>query len=291
MKSKILNKIASEIYKLDKKSLVLRLTLIAFIFKPIGVSELVPILILLSGIGLVFTNVLKNKYFWAIYTTFSLAIVITNWPIADNHSFLFFYWNLTILLYLWFDEENILKSNSTLMIGIVFILAFIWKAFLSEDFISGEFMRFIVLSDDRFSSFTQTVLGLDKDLISLYHENKYGDHTIFNEAISQSVIPNRFYSITNFITYYSLVLELVIGILFLFPISKFLNKHKDCFLMLFCITVYAIATVQAFAWLLIVMGIAQRNKIDRTTIFYLATFLLIFIYSKYPLFKILSLFV
>ena len=282
-----LNKIKQFIFNIDKVDLILKLTLIAFIFRPIGASDLVPLITLISSFGLIFPNILKEKFYWLLIALLNLSILIIHWPIADNHAFLLFYWNLTIFLYLWLENEKIFTINSKYMIGFVFLFAFLWKAFLQSDFITGEFMRFIVIDDDRFRDFTINILGIDYDTLYFYYQNHLSDYTLFNEYIKEIDIPNRYYLITSFLTYYTVAIEFIVAIAFLLSSNNFITKYKDYFLMLFCLTVYAVATVEGFAWLLIIMGIAQRPKVDKVTILYLVTFIIIFFYTKYPIIRMI----
>lgn len=286
MPDNILKDFQRFLFTINKTDLVLRLTLVAFIFKPIGASNLLPIITLVSSLGLIFPKILKEKFYWLLITIINLAVLIIHWPIADNHSFLLLYWNITILIYIWQDDPEIITFNSRYLIGFVFLFAFLWKAVFQTDFISGEFMRFIVIDDERFRDFTVYILGIDYDTLYNYFRNYHDDYTLFNEYIRNVDIPDRFYAITSLLTYYTITIEFIVASAFLTPFNNILTRNRDYFLMLFCLTVYAVATVEGFAWLLIIMGIAQRPGIDKTSVFYLFTFILIFLYTKYPLFAV-----
>jgi hypothetical protein len=58
---------------------------------------------------------------------------------------------------------------------------------------------------------------------------------------------------------------------------------RDALLLIFCVTTYAVATVEGFGWLLIAMGIAQCGSTRHTTrLLYLAIFGLIIFYREVP---------
>jgi hypothetical protein len=66
-------------------------------------------------------------------------------------------------------------------------------------------------------------------------------------------------------------------------LGRGIYKYRDIFLIIFCVTTYAIATVQGFGWLLIAMGVAQSDP-DRwkTRIVYIAVYALVIFYSEVP---------
>ncbi|MBW2715556.1 MAG: hypothetical protein JRD03_05745 [Deltaproteobacteria bacterium] len=58
---------------------------------------------------------------------------------------------------------------------------------------------------------------------------------------------------------------------------------RHTLLLVFCVTTYAVATVEGFGWLLISMGVAQcERRLVRTRALYIASFGLILVYREVP---------
>ena len=70
---------------------------------------------------------------------------------------------------------------------------------------------------------------------------------------------------------------------FLWPLERGISKFRDIFLIIFCVTTYAVATVQGFGWLLIAMGVAQTEPGRwKTRIAYVVIYALIIFYAEVP---------
>jgi len=77
------------------------------------------------------------------------------------------------------------------------------------------------------------------------------------------------------------MLEAVVALAFLWPPRRRLARLRDAALLLFAASVYAVATVEGLAWLLLSMGVAQcRRERHTTRLAYLAVFALILFYRE-----------
>jgi len=95
--------------------------------------------------------------------------------------------------------------------------------------------------------------------------------------------PERFVLAANLLTYSALVIEFLVALAFLWPLGRGLSKLRDVLLIIFCVTTYAVATVQGFGWLLIAMGVAQSDPDKwKTRISYVVVYALIIFYSEVP---------
>jgi len=66
-------------------------------------------------------------------------------------------------------------------------------------------------------------------------------------------------------------------------LGRGISKFRDIFLIIFCVTTYAVATVQGFGWLLIAMGVAQSDPGKwKIRIAYIAVYVLIIFYKEVP---------
>jgi hypothetical protein len=66
-------------------------------------------------------------------------------------------------------------------------------------------------------------------------------------------------------------------------VGRGLSRLRDAILLCFCLTTYAIATVEGFGWLLLSMGVAQcEPRRNWTKLCYLTTFGVILVYREIP---------
>jgi len=266
---------------IDFYNLALRLTLLDLILRPIGSWEIrVPVLIA-SILGLVIPGLLKNPVIWFLLTGFTLSRVIFDWPLSDNHAYLLFIWCFAIFISALKKDKILLTKNARLMIGLVFLFAFIWKAFLSPDFLDKRFFSVNMIEDPRFSEFTQVTCNISKDDLGYFRDyvkQHVDGNLVFAEVINFNLkCVNK---IAGFLTYYTIVLELLVALLFLIPKKISISKYRDYFLILFCVSVYSVATVEGFGWLLIAMGISQSDNKKLPILLYILSFFIILFYRE-----------
>ena len=273
---------------IDFYNLALRLTLLDLILRPIGSWEIrVPVLIT-SILGLVIPSLLKSPAIWFLLTGFTLSRVILDWPLSDNHAYLLFIWCFAIFISALKKDKILLTKNARLMIGLVFVFAFIWKAFLSPDFLDKRFFSVNMIEDPRFSEFTQVTCNISKDDLDYFRDyvkQHVDGNLVFAEVINFNLTCIN--KIAGFLTYYTLILELLVALFFLIPKKLAFSKYRDYFLILFCISIYSVATVEGFGWLLIAMGISQSDYKKLPILFYIFAFLIILIYREVPIFEII----
>ena len=272
---------------IDFYNLALRLTLLDLILRPIGSWEIrVPVLIT-SILGLVIPGLLKNPVIWFLLTGFTLSRVIFDWPLSDNHAYLLFLWCFAIFISALKKDKILLTKNARLMIGLVFLFAFIWKAFLSPDFLDKRFFSVNMIEDPRFSEFTQVTCNISKDDLDYFRDyvkQHVDGNLVFAEVINFNL--KCINKIAGFLTYYTIVLELLIALFFLIPKKISISKYRDYFLILFCISVYSVATVEGFGWLLIAMGISQSDNKKLPILLYILSFFIILFYREVPILNI-----
>ncbi len=273
---------------IDFYNLALRLTLLDLILRPIGSWEIrVPVLIT-AILGLVIPGLLKNPIIWFLLTGFTLSRVILDWPLSDNHAYLLFLWCFAIFISALKKDKILLTKNARLMIGLVFVFAFIWKAFLSPDFLDKRFFSVNMIEDPRFSEFTQVTCNISKDDLNYFRDyvkQHVDGNLVFAEVINFNL--GCINKIAGFLTYYTIVLELLIALFFLIPKKISISKYRDYFLILFCVSVYSVATVEGFGWLLIAMGISQSDNKKLPILLYILSFFIILFYREVPILNII----
>jgi hypothetical protein len=141
-----------------------------------------------------------------------------------------------------------------------------------------------MLTDPRFESFTQLIGALTPEQMDdlRYFVSQHVDGQILtSEAIPNQ--PESFVLAANVLTYSALVIEFLVALAFLWPVGRGISKLRDILLIIFCITTYAVATVEGFGWLLIAMGVAQSDSDKwKIRIAYITAYVLIIFYKEVP---------
>lgn len=263
----------------DPLVLSLRLTLLTLLLRPVGGPELRPWILVLAVAGFAVPGVVRRPILWFALAVLCALRVLLDWPLPDNHAYLLAYWCLAAGLALRSPQpERTLASNGRLLIGGAFFFASLWKLLLSPDFLSGDFMRFTWILDDRFAELANLLGRMDADLLDANRAYLIGDP----HAPSSLVEPAMFVWATRSFTWLAAGVETAVAIAFLWPGAR-LARWRDPLLLLFCVTTYAVAPVFGFAWLLLSMGVAQcPAQSVHLRVGYLATFALMLLYRDLP---------
>ena len=265
--------------------LALRLTLLLLLLQPIGNWRVRPLALAVAGAGLLIPKLLRWPGIWALLTFLTAWRLYLEWPVSDNHSYLLCYWCLAIFITLLAeDAPALLARNGRLLIGCAFAFATLWKLALSPDYLEGTFFRVTLLLDPRFEGLTLFAGGLTPDLLESQRAvlAQHVDGRIF-EPLEHALEPASFIRLAQTATVWTVAIESVVAIAFLWPAGTGPSRYRDALLLLFCLTTFAVAPVAGFGWLLIALGIAQSDpEARRTRWLYLAAFVLILFYRDFP---------
>jgi hypothetical protein len=271
--------------------LALRLTLLGLLLQPVGNESFRPWILLIAGVGLFVPSVTRRVELWGLLAVLTGLRVVLDWPLGDNHAYLLFYWCLAVALSLCVeDESQRLARHGRWLIGLVFAFAVAWKTVLSSEFVDGTFFRVMLLTDPRFEDLVRLVTSLTTEEVELHRSAlmRHADGVM----LPISDLPRRpegFDGLARFMTFWTLGIEGLVALLFLWPPGRGPSAFRDLALLAFCATTYAIATVAGFGWLLVAMGIAQcdpeRNRIRSC---YVACFGLILFYREVPWARLLA---
>jgi hypothetical protein len=275
----------AEIATADRLDLALRLTLLCLLLRPIGYGWERPAFMMAATAGLLLRRVRRHPGFWIFVTLVATVRVLRLWPLADNHAYLLVYWCLAAALALWTASPSAsLARNARLLVGLTFLFATVWKVGLSPDYMDGRFFRVTLLTDERFADFSRVVGGLSQD--------QYDELSAFVTAhvdeslppgIEPPVEPERFRRLALFLTHGTWLLEGAVGLTFLWPRRDRVSWLRDPMLLLFCSTVYAVATVEGFAYELLAMGVAQCDPRQRAMrVLYLVAYLAVVVHKMMP---------
>jgi len=235
----------------------------------------------ITATGLIFYRFLgKSPYYWALVTVILTIGHSYLWFSIDNHKYLMNYWCFAISIALFFkDSKPVLKLNARLLIGLCFLFATFWKI-TNPGYVDGSFFEYLLVGgDDRFDNFSKFVTGISDSTLSTNKELINLLATVSSDSL-ELVSGRRVKIIAQIMTWWTVIIEGLIAVYFLF--GKYLStyKFKDYILAIFIVSTYPIATVIGFGWLISAMGAAQVNNRDTyIKVLYLFMFIFLAIFS------------
>lgn len=276
--------------KLDRVSLLGYVTLFMLLF--FGPNEwfLLPVYQMALLFSLLFPQILKSPTLWGILSLVTLIAQLDFWETVDNHMWLMLYWLL--VQFLATLSNRMYKTDIIIFLkhNAVFMLVFIMGVSVLQKmaggvFMDGSFFEFTILTDERFYLIAHYLGGISTfdffnnvDMLS----NLSDPHSPLVIKTSEAVR-----TVSLIFTYSIVLLEICIVFLFLYKNEK-TRVLAHILNALFIITVYFIAPVYAFAFLVALLGVASlglNKPSSKLIMMYIALIVLIFLY-KIPWFSL-----
>jgi hypothetical protein len=227
------------------------------------------LLLPLFAAGLIFRRWLLAPAFWYVTAMLLGTTFYLNWESSDNHKYMFVYWCLALCAALSLprgEQHETLARTSRLLIALCMILATAWKV-LTPQYMDDRFFTYELLADERFAHFTSWTTGvpletlaLNRDLRDLQMSYPPADMSIPTVELGGS---EQVALLACFLTWWTVVIEGAIGVLFLLPAGKWMNRTRNGLLILFAVTTYSVAPVRGFGWMLMLLGMAQCTSEER----------------------------
>lgn len=234
----------------------------------------IPLTILVTA-AMMYRSLLRSDTFWFVITVVVAASNFHNWYYIDNHKYLITYWCLALYFSrLTTAPDRSLRISARLLIGLAFFFATIWKL-ISDDFINGTFFHYSLLMDDRFAGVATLFGGLSNEMFAKNHM-AIRELLNYNSILQVIQFQDTIYVplVAKIITWWTIIIEGLIAITFLWPDRKFISKWRDLFLLTFLLTTYLVAPVVGFGWVLIIMGMVQATSKMSRLLYVLAFFIL-----------------
>lgn len=227
------------------------------------------VLLPLFALGLIFRSWLQKPAFWYVTAALFGTTIYLNWESSDNHKYLFVYWCLALCCTFSLpkqDWSDTLSRTSRLLLALCMLLATAWKA-ATPQYMDGRFFTFELLCDDRFAHFTSWMTGVSLDTLAA---NRGLRELLMStpeagSALNAVELAGTFQVawLAQLLTWWTVLIEGLIGGLFLLPAGKWTNRSRNVLLVLFAITTYSVAPVRGFGWMLMLLGFAQCDDSDR----------------------------
>ncbi len=263
--NKSFDEIFDNLFEYPRELLVLKFSLILFLLHAHTNWTLEMPLRILCTFMLISDYLIKSRLLWVLLCVLITYINASQWYIIDNHQFLITYWCIVCTLSV-FSQDSffLLQKNALWLIALTFIFATFWKLF-SMEYYNGKFLHFQMLTDDRLKMLA--LLGSDiaeKSLeynYDLYKMFKYEPNSsLYAPFLTTSGLKK--FSLA--FSYLTLAIEGGIAISFTFAKNRWLYRIKDWLLIGFIVITYFTIPVLAFGFILMILGIAQLEKDNRT---------------------------
>jgi hypothetical protein len=236
-----------------------RLTCLTLLFSPVGDWYIQPFVMCLSAAGLLFAHWWRSRWLWLALALLTVTRALVDWPLADNHAYLLGYWCVALAIAFWFDDFTGLKRNARWLIGLAFALA-AWQKWTSPDYRNDVFFLTTFLLDDRFEDFVVLLTSLTYEQIDLARDYLEGDYRTVTPGPLPLQFPASMLLLARLSMLWNLFEQTLVALAFLLPPGSRLGRLSDAILLLFCFTIYAVAPVVSFGWLLLAMGISRPNR-------------------------------
>ena len=229
---------------------------------------------------------------WLLITAFLAAGHLRAWFAVDNHKYLITYWCLALgLALLAADPVRVLRHNARWLIGLAFLFAVLAKL-LSPDYLSGAFFEGLLLTDARFFEVASFFGGVPLQEIRL-GDLARRDLLVFGDLGEPVALLSsaRIEGMALVLTWWTILIEAVVALLFLWPEDRGPSRWRDPALLVFIVTTYPVAPVVGFAWVLAAMGTAQstRRGFPYWPVLYVAAYVLVLMSFYFPFARIVPL--
>jgi hypothetical protein len=272
-----------ELVEADPVDFALRLTLVYLLIDELKGPWFGRVIVLVAGgVGLLMRQH-RSPWVWGPIAMAMAAKAVDDWLRVDNHSWLTTWWTLAIWLSLVAREPRAMAVNGRLLVGLCMAFATVWKAWLTPDFMSGDFFHHNFIWDLRFSQMASVIGSIDLDLLAANRHLAQSQLTaVVPEPVTLHSAP-VLATVARGLAWATVLIEGSLAVGFLLPGRAAWLGFRDWLLIAFCYGTYAIAPVAGFGALLAILGLAQcpaRRVWTRAG--YLSAFVVVYLHDWVP---------
>jgi hypothetical protein len=270
----------------DAQDQVVRLTLLLLIFHAPGnaLSHL-PYLVLAVGEWRR-PGLLRSPAAWLVAGLWTAAVLAGRWYSADNHKYLMVYWCLALALSLSAPEGQrgrILAINARLLLGLCMAFALGWKL-ANRSFLDASFLDYTLRTNKHFLYAARWLAGVPPETYRLNAARLHALVVAYIHGVDLRAVPLLgpawLHGVAVAMTWWTLLIEAALALAFFWPSGRFARVTRNGLLLVFLATTYLLATVLPFAFLLVVLGMAQCPEGPRgLRRAYLAALVLVHLYA------------
>ena len=203
-------------------------------------------LIVLSVLALVYAPLRNAPPLWFLASALLGGTIYLNWESSDNHKYVIAYWCLTLCAVFTVSMERqaeTLERTSRYLIGLCMLLATAWKA-ITPEYMNGTFFEYELLADDRFARFAEMFGGISATTLSDNRELRglllHGYERGLDISRVMLETGSHVRSLALALTWWTVLIEGLLAVLFLWPDSKRIALLRNSTLVLFAISTYSV---------------------------------------------------
>lgn len=256
-----MNRLRSALLDLDHFQLVARLSLLLLIVNTNEQPVAFAVAVAATTALFLRPNLMSRPLPWIATAGVVGSLQLSQWWLIDDHVAVTTYWILAIgISRLARQPAQTLATSARLLIGIVFALAFAWKV-LSAQFVSTDFFRFQLATDERFALVAEHLAGTDDEML-VDDRAKLGAVASVRPAGSVEVLAEgpRHREVALVFTAWGIAIEGLIGFVHLVPLRGRWRHLRLGSLFAFGYTTYAVVPVAGFGALLMTLGLAMYDS-------------------------------
>lgn len=243
-------------------TLVLRLTLLLVLLNGAPDPWTGVMTRVIAGAMLLAPSLAGHAVLWWLLTAILAVGVAGAWHSADNHKYLIVYVCLACTLTLHVSSPvPFLRVTARRLVGFVFLFAVIWKV-IGGDFLNGDFFYWTMIYERRLQPVAAIISGISLDTLSAFAEGVRAVATLGDGAPALTApLSSELRRAALVVSWTGLLLEAGIAVLFLLGGQR-TYKARHFVLMAFVPLVYFLLPVAGFAFVLVVLGLAQVDEED-----------------------------
>ena len=236
--------------------LAVTLAAVVLLLRPMGVWYVQAPLLLIGALSIVRPATARVPGLWLIAAITIAVRLVIEWPLPDNHIYLLAYWCFAAAIALHGSApERDLAESSRLLIAGAMTMAFLWKAFLSPDYMDGRFFRVTLIDDPRFEAVAMLAGSLSEEQVV---ENRAaldplpaGAELLDGPELHE---PGGMRALARGLTWGGVCVEAMLAVVMWIP-GRRVRPIQHALLLAFCLVTYFFAPVAGFGWLLLIMGL------------------------------------
>ncbi|MCP3977830.1 MAG: hypothetical protein GY716_00675 [bacterium] len=241
----------------DRVDLVVRMTMLLLLVHPSRLWFVRLPVTAMCIVGILHRPLGRDWRLWLGVAALQLFECAFNWAFINNHDFLIAYWSLALgCALLSGDARRGLALNGRILIGLVFLFATLWKL-SSPTYMDASMFRFLLLEDYRFFELAHVFGGYPREGL-LANTAALGTKLDLAATIRLQDGPG-IAGFAVFMTWWTILIEGALAVFYLLPERLAAARFRHWVLVVFLVTTYPPINVVGFAWLLLIMSVAQTS--------------------------------
>lgn len=213
------------------------------------------------GLALFWRDSIRHPLFWIGLQLLLSVDLYFSWINAANHTWVMWYWGIVMMIASLIRDvplqRLIMTNNARWLLIVIMLVAVFWKV-INPYYMDGSFFERNLVENPLMTTFTHAFGGLSWEAVEENNIRTLVSSTKDSLTYSYQSTP-LVGMLAIFVTWWVLLIELVIGILLLFYKEKYDLVAHICHMVFIALAYFAVA-IFGFAWILVVLGAATAGQ-------------------------------